>query len=84
MICKPFIFLLFTIKEQEIMLIMCERFIFMEIKKKGDHTCKFFSLSFFFLLFRRFITLPSRDMGVDECEAGKLDLSTLESFQAKV
>lgn len=23
-------------------------------------------------------------MGVDECEAGKLDLSTLESFQAKV
>ena len=41
-------FLLFTIKEQEIVLIMCERFIFMEIKKKGDHTCKSFSLSFFF------------------------------------
>lgn len=76
-------FLLFTIKEQEIVLIMYERFIFMEIKKKGDHTCKSFSLSFFFK-FRRFITLPSRDMGVDECEAGKLDLSTLESFQAKV
>ena len=53
-------------------------------KKKGDHTCKFFSLSFFLLLFRRFITLPSGDMGVDECEAGKLDSSTLESFQEKV
>ena len=36
MICKPFMFLLFTIKEQEIVLIMCERFIFMEIKKKKE------------------------------------------------